>query len=985
MADERVTMILEMVDKATPVLTQFTKSVEALNAKLSNLGAGSSGIGGLSSSLQQVIGLMSQLGNHTQQANGHATDLANTFANVASISGITAQSTGLGQLSQQFTQAQTAAAHFYEAERLGNEALRVGTISPATTATVSQESDLLRRQQIHYDQATQLQDAAEANHRNASNRTIHNNQRTGDSFVNLGTKIAIWGMAIGSVAAILKSIADAVVDVAIKSDKLTQSLTAIAGTNKFVAGDMQFLKDTTEKLGLEFWSTSDAFSQFSAAAQGTQMQGEKTRVVFEKVTGAMSQMGKSPAEISGALNAMGQMLSKGVVQMEELRGQLGDRLPGAMAKAAAAMGVTTSELINMVTKGEVVASDFLPKFADALGNTTGRIETAQASVNRLSNEWEFFKQTITSSNTISFIVDGIADSFKRLRLAFGGEGDTLAEKATIALEKAKNDLQHAQGALSTATFYGWDSQVRERTSQVEGLQKIVDALGKNVEATKPKPNQNAPVDNTPVLSTKERNKADSLLEAARTSREKLEEETKLVQKAIAAHTLTKEQGLKIIADLNKKFEESEGKKDKKAGAAEAKLATAADNAADALRRELMGLSALTQAEQTNFEIQTGKYDKLNPKQQELLMSLARQVDVMHQLTATTQAYFGLTSAAETNLNTITRTTQQTKDYLGVLESKGKVEADIFASQQKAMEDINSKVRDAKLALEQIVALDEKLGRGVSATQIAAQATLTGYQNAAKDLSSSDYLDKVKQASTEQQKVNHEQDTWNKYIGAGRDELKSLSTSLSELQAMAAKGIITPEELAKGSAAINKQADEIKNGVSVMSEFMKAAAHGMQNSMSTFFFDAMQGKMTDLVGGFKKMIDKIVADMLAAQLAKTLFGSFGDYGSKGNTDSGTGLIGGLGTMLSGMFRASGGPVTGNQPYIVGEVGPELFVPSVSGSIVPNDKVSGMTGGGGVVMNNYITAMDSQDTMRALNKVKRQAASMYNNVNSTYNMR
>jgi phage-related minor tail protein len=40
-----------------------------------------------------------------------------------------------------------------------------------------------------------------------------------------------------------------------------------------------------------------------------------------------------------------------------------------------------------------------------------------------------------------------------------------------------------------------------------------------------------------------------------------------------------------------------------------------------------------------------------------------------------------------------------------------------------------------------------------------------------------------------------------------------------------------------------------------------------------------------------------------------------------------------------FRANGGPVTGGSPYIVGERGPELFVPGRSGSIVPNNQLAG----------------------------------------------
>jgi hypothetical protein len=40
-----------------------------------------------------------------------------------------------------------------------------------------------------------------------------------------------------------------------------------------------------------------------------------------------------------------------------------------------------------------------------------------------------------------------------------------------------------------------------------------------------------------------------------------------------------------------------------------------------------------------------------------------------------------------------------------------------------------------------------------------------------------------------------------------------------------------------------------------------------------------------------------------------------------------------------FRASGGPVSSGSPYIVGERGPELFVPSSSGNIVPNNALGG----------------------------------------------
>ena len=81
-----------------------------------------------------------------------------------------------------------------------------------------------------------------------------------------------------------------------------------------------------------------------------------------------------------------------------------------------------------------------------------------------------------------------------------------------------------------------------------------------------------------------------------------------------------------------------------------------------------------------------------------------------------------------------------------------------------------------------------------------------------------------------------------------------------------------------------------------------------------------------------VIEKIVATAAAAAILSLIFpGGFG--GAIGFKDIFGKLFG---------FRANGGPVSGQSPYIVGERGPELFVPSVSGNVVPNNRLSGFNG-------------------------------------------
>lgn len=72
----------------------------------------------------------------------------------------------------------------------------------------------------------------------------------------------------------------------------------------------------------------------------------------------------------------------------------------------------------------------------------------------------------------------------------------------------------------------------------------------------------------------------------------------------------------------------------------------------------------------------------------------------------------------------------------------------------------------------------------------------------------------------------------------------------------------------------------------------------------------------------------VINDIAAQAVRGLFSSLGGGGGGA----------GLGGLLGGLFglpgRATGGPVSPGQPYLVGENGPEMFVPTSAGAISPN---------------------------------------------------
>jgi lambda family phage tail tape measure protein len=109
--------------------------------------------------------------------------------------------------------------------------------------------------------------------------------------------------------------------------------------------------------------------------------------------------------------------------------------------------------------------------------------------------------------------------------------------------------------------------------------------------------------------------------------------------------------------------------------------------------------------------------------------------------------------------------------------------------------------------------------------------------------------------------------------------------------------------------------------------------------------------------FKDLARSIIQDLIAiqmkAQAMRFLNAAFGMMSGGSPSLSSQYSLDFAGVKLGG--RASGGPVSENTPYVVGEKGPELFMPNKSGSIIPNHAMSSM-GGTTNVTNNYINAID-----------------------------
>ena len=191
------------------------------------------------------------------------------------------------------------------------------------------------------------------------------------------------------------------------------------------------------------------------------------------------------------------------------------------------------------------------------------------------------------------------------------------------------------------------------------------------------------------------------------------------------------------------------------------------------------------------------------------------------------------------------------------------------------------------------------------------------------------------------------------------------------------GIILDVEKASGIKAVN---DEYQKAVQFMEDAkiekkVAEMAKGMSDSITESIMNMGKG-----LGSFRDVLNSIFDDIAAKVIQANISDPIANAlsGAIGSQAKGGGFFG---DIFKGMFKAEGGTVTGNQPYIVGEQGAELFVPNKTGTIVPNG-----SGGGGSVTNinvNYSPQINALDPRTASIVIAENAPTVVGIVRQAFN--
>ena len=196
--------------------------------------------------------------------------------------------------------------------------------------------------------------------------------------------------AIGSLVETVKALAVEFVKTIVEAQNLKRALMAVYNDSKLAAAQFDFLKRTANQAGVAIGDIVGAFIKFSAATSASGISLGVTNELFAQVARSAGILGLSGEQVTGMLEALGQMASKGTVSMEELRQQLGDRLPGALSLVARGLGITEAELIKLVEAGGLAARDLFPALIEGLQGMKGE-------ATGLSSQWQRFKNILTET------------------------------------------------------------------------------------------------------------------------------------------------------------------------------------------------------------------------------------------------------------------------------------------------------------------------------------------------------------------------------------------------------------------------------------------------------------------------------------------------------------------------------------------------------------------------------------------------------------
>ena len=288
-------------------------------------------------------------------------------------------------------------------------------------------------------------------------------------------------------------------EVAARVDKLNLSLRIVAGED--YEKSLKTIQRVVNDFNTPLDTATEAFTKLSAAGRAADYDFKSLEDVFVGLTAANKVLAGDTEDFNGVMRALIQIISKGTLSSEELKMQIGDRLPGAFAAAAESLGMTTKQLAKALEQGEVDSKEFITKFgeymlqyeedAKKIGDTPAeagaRLEVAmtnlKVALGPLTKAIGAMFQDMGTNifNTFTDIINKVKEYRKEMAGAALASGEADLLKARQKLTRARKAFQENPNFVTEAVL---DQAMREVRENLRYLNELKEILGLNTTTAK---------------------------------------------------------------------------------------------------------------------------------------------------------------------------------------------------------------------------------------------------------------------------------------------------------------------------------------------------------------------------------------------------------------------------------------------------------------------------------------------------------------------
>ncbi len=260
-----------------------------------------------------------------------------------------------------------------------------------------------------------------------------------------------------------------------KIQRMENTLVTSTGSIEGARTEMAYLRTVTDKLGTSLVASVEPYAKLAASVND--MSQSDLHTVFEGFSTALAATHASAEKVQGTFLALQQIASKGKLNMQDLRRQLAEHIPGAMKIAADAMEMTMEQFVEAVRKGTIETNEWLVKAATGFEEkfkegAERAAKSVKAELERMSTALAVFQSEVFQSggaeesyiNTLSKITEEVYNNqvvIERLAKAYGHFGK-VAEEATIGMDSL------AEGGALLAEGTGWWAEKMATATTVMG-------------------------------------------------------------------------------------------------------------------------------------------------------------------------------------------------------------------------------------------------------------------------------------------------------------------------------------------------------------------------------------------------------------------------------------------------------------------------------------------------------------------------------------